>query len=834
MRTFKLFAVLVALIATLVAAPEPAGAHGRGRGHKRPPATLIGWASLPADTFAEGPPSGVRLGTEPRNGRTPPFDSQPVQGFSGISAVGDGTFWVLSDNGFGSIVNSPDYHLRLYRIRPGFETASKEKAWQSWKAWKRSRLPRDLERGDGEIEVLEHIELRDPDHKVPFPIVNHFSEERVLTGADFDLESIQFARDGSLWIGDEFGPFVLHVDAAGKVLEPPIPLPNGELGEHRAPQNPYNEEIATLRTMNAMWGHARAQSAVTDIVASPWHVMLADGDPTTVVGDREEPEAPGEEPSSSEIHDVNQLHNAGYKVVPYTINDPDRMAELLELGVDGLISDRPDLLYQAIADHDADGDGTAGDWILPDGRIGASQIDAQGHRGARNLRPENTLPAMEVALDHLMTTLETDTGITSDGVPVLNHDPFIGASKCRHADGSPYGKDDEVLVKDLTAAEIQSMFVCDGLIRGEPQTNDPALSPVTAAFAAEQGLDHMYVMPTLDQLFAFVDFYAEWYTTGPGATESDAAVKAANAAEVRFNIETKRNPRPEAVDRTVGPEKFVEAVAGTITAAERTDRADIQSFDWSTLLEVHRSYPDIRTVALYGDFSTASGSDGTNLEPDSSAQTPWLGGLTWPYRVTQLTHPLDVQSTGGFEGMAQSPNGRTLYPMLEKPLPGDGAALRIFELDVRTASYTGKSWTYELNDRATAIGDFIMFGRNRGLVIERDNSQGELGGFKAIYEVKLPRGGGEARKTLAVDLLDIANPYGISLPGQERDVGVGDPFAFPFVTIEDVIVFDRHTIGVLNDNNYPNSVGRHVGAGEPDDNEFIVLKLDRALGSKRR
>ncbi len=70
------------------------------------------------------------------------------------------------------------------------------------------------------------------------------------------------------------------------------------------------------------------------------------------------------------------------------------------------------------------------------------------------------------------------------------------------------------------------------------------------------------------------------------------------------------------------------------------------------------------------------------------------------------------------------------------------------------------------------------------------------------------------------------------------DIGVGGgTFAFPFVTIEDVVVIDEDTIGVLNDNNYPFSVGRHLGdsaAGvdpQPDDNEFILLDLPHTLGS---
>ena len=86
-----------------------------------------------------------------------------------------------------------------------------------------------------------------------------------------------------------------------------------------------------------------------------------------------------------------------------------------------------------------------------------------------------------------------------------------------------------------------------------------------------------------------------------------------------------------------------------------------------------------------------------------------------------------------------------------------------------------------------------------------------------------------ATKELVVDLLRISDPHRISEPGQAGDVGIGRNFAFPFQTIEDILFFDRKHIGVLNDNNFPFSVGRHVGSGQPDDEEFIIIKLDRPL-----
>ncbi|MEO6697543.1 MAG: esterase-like activity of phytase family protein, partial [Gammaproteobacteria bacterium] len=234
--------------------------------------TLQGRAILPADTFAAGPTSGAYIGGG-ANGRSAPFiNKQPVQGFSAVLKNNDGTFHVMSDNGFGSLENSADFNLRVYHIRPQFKTK---------------------EGGSGEIQVMHHFELRDPDHKIPFAITNHFSSARVLTGADFDIESMQRAADGSFWFGDEFGPFLIHTDATGKVLEAPVALPDyaNPGKEIRSPQNPLNEESSAVRVMNAVRTHAQANGANAQVVFSPWHVMLDDTNPNTFVDNRKNPPA---------------------------------------------------------------------------------------------------------------------------------------------------------------------------------------------------------------------------------------------------------------------------------------------------------------------------------------------------------------------------------------------------------------------------------------------------------------------------------------------------------------------------------------------------------------
>jgi glycerophosphoryl diester phosphodiesterase len=783
--------------------------------------TLLGRAVLPAATFARGPTSGELIGPGPINGQAVPFvDKQPVQGFSALLRLGGDRYLALCDNGFGRLENSADFLLRAYELTVDLKTRTG---------------------GSGSWKIRDHISFRDPDRKIPFAITNQFTRQRLLTGADFDVESMQRAPDGTLWLGDEFGPFLLHFDRTGRLLEAPIPLPDfsGPPGsEIRSPQNPLSEEASAVRIMNAVRAHARQHGGKKTPVFSPWAVMLKDEDPATLVDSRQNPPpGSGLTAAASDIFDAASLQSAGYPVVTWTVNDPAQMAALLKLKVDGIISDRPDLLYQAVKAFDANGDGTPGDYLEADGLIDIARFDAQGHRGARNLRPENTLPAFEAALDHLVTTLELDVGVTGNGSTVLAHDPHVLAEKCRISDGTPYGPEDQVLIKDLPLALLQQRFICDKVFRGADQSNDRALSPVAVAFMGERKLDP-YAIPRLQEVFDFVKAYAAHYRPGgPGAGHPQAALRAKNAARVRFNIETKINPRQRARSYTVGPAAFARKVARRITDNQLEDRADIQSFDFRTLLWVQEHQPKIRTVYLFGDFArfadpTAAGSDdGTNLQGEDGGNTPWLAGLPWPYRVTARI-PFRQPRSGGFEGTALSKDGRSLLAMLEQPLMGgEPATLLIHELSLRTRRYTGVVYKYPLDPGTTAIGDFIMTGKTSGLVIERDGSQGKLDGWKALFEIRLGQPGAPVAKSLLVNLLEIQDPAGISAGGLPGDVGLGPVFAFPFETIEDVVFLGGRKVALVNDNNYPFSVGRHLGAGLPDDSELIVIDVGRQVAT---
>jgi hypothetical protein len=177
------------------------------------PATLAGHAVLPALSFIDAPadaPDDLKTSGKYTTGRrvealgsvmgksyerptgvTLPFKGQPLQGHSGIKVMPDGSFWVLTDNGFGSRYNSADSMLYLNRHK--------------------------IDWASGKVERQETVFLHDPDKKVPFRIVHEDTKPRYLTGADFDTEGFQIIGD-TFWIGDEFGPYILKADKAGKIL----------------------------------------------------------------------------------------------------------------------------------------------------------------------------------------------------------------------------------------------------------------------------------------------------------------------------------------------------------------------------------------------------------------------------------------------------------------------------------------------------------------------------------------------------------------------------------------------------------------------------------------
>ncbi|ADV84620.1 glycerophosphodiester phosphodiesterase family protein [Terriglobus saanensis] len=312
--------------------------------------------------------------------------------------------------------------------------------------------------------------------------------------------------------------------------------------------------------------------------------------------------------------DVQEMHRMGIRVVPWTTNDSESMRRIIRTGVDGLITDRPDLLQRVLREERERATG--------DDRERLAKFDVSAHRGGRRLRPENTLPSFEGGLDQLSSSLETDSGVATDHVSTLWHDQFYNPESCRRADGAEYTMENRVYLSDISSVDAGKTFICDKLRFPLDQSNDLSLSPVSVAFAKKDGMINPYAATNVDQLFRFVDFYVQYYRTGEGRHLPEAKARAENAAHVRFNIETKIMPNlrplggmqfPSVVrgekipkelfapNHTVGPEVFADTLAGTIARHHMEDRVEIQSFDFRTLQRVEEKFPNIPTFYLTQD-----------------------------------------------------------------------------------------------------------------------------------------------------------------------------------------------------------------------------------------
>ncbi|MFW2383930.1 MAG: glycerophosphodiester phosphodiesterase family protein [Acidimicrobiales bacterium] len=246
-------------------------------------------------------------------------------------------------------------------------------------------------------------------------------------------------------------------------------------------------------------------------------------------------------------------------------------------------------------------------------------FDVQGHRGARGLRPENTLPAFEAALDLGVTTLELDLHFTADGQPTVWHDPVIQADKCGLNDGAPAAVPDpddpatheHRAIARLTVEQL-GWFECD-------RNPDVGAYPDQKAEASElAGYDYRVV--SLAELIEFVQSYAE--------SDLKTAAQRENAERVGFNVETKRRPDDPATigdgfdGVNAGP--FELALLDLVGRFELDDRVTVQSFDPRSLRAVHAVDPNIGLAAL-----TFTSTDLDDLVAD--------GVEVWSPRASNLT-----------------------------------------------------------------------------------------------------------------------------------------------------------------------------------------------------
>jgi glycerophosphoryl diester phosphodiesterase len=178
-------------------------------------------------------------------------------------------------------------------------------------------------------------------------------------------------------------------------------------------------------------------------------------------------------------------------------------------------------------------------------------IFVHGHRGARALRPENTIPAFEYAIAVGADALELDIAVTRDNVLVVSHDPVLHPPLCS-------GPHPGAVIRELTLAELQD-WDCGAL-----QNPDfPRQTPIRGTS-----------IPTLDEVLAL----SRWGSFG-------------------FDIEMKSfqdQPR-----YTPEPDGFARLLLDRIRAHSLEKRTVVQSFDFRTLMAMRKIAPEIRLAALY-------------------------------------------------------------------------------------------------------------------------------------------------------------------------------------------------------------------------------------------
>jgi glycerophosphoryl diester phosphodiesterase len=211
-------------------------------------------------------------------------------------------------------------------------------------------------------------------------------------------------------------------------------------------------------------------------------------------------------------------------------------------------------------------------------------FDLQSHRGGRGEWTEESLAAFSNSLALGVTTLELDTHLTEDGKVVVWHDDTIQANKC--IDTAP-----------ATAGDPEFPYVGD-------RVADLSLAQVktlNCGFTRLPGYPEQEVIEG-NRIAELMDVYR--------------LARDANAAKVRFNVETKVN---DSEIGGAGMESLTRAVVAGIQASGMADRTTLQSFDWSSLNLTKEIAPELPLVALSsGDAWMGVGKRGAS---------PNLGGI---------------------------------------------------------------------------------------------------------------------------------------------------------------------------------------------------------------
>ncbi len=219
-------------------------------------------------------------------------------------------------------------------------------------------------------------------------------------------------------------------------------------------------------------------------------------------------------------------------------------------------------------------------------------IDWQGHRGARGLLPENSIPAFLRALSYPeVTTLELDVVVSADDRVIVSHDPYMEPELCTTPSGEAIT--DTVLLRNLTLEEIAA-YDCGE--RAHPRFPDQQRRPASK--------------PSLAAVFAAVDRYC---------VQQERSLP-------RYNIELKFQPEWEP-DMVPDRRTFAALVLADIADWGHPELVNLQCFDPTMLAVLHALAPNIPLAYLdEAPGSVKEKMDRLGFVPE--IYSPWEKGLT--------------------------------------------------------------------------------------------------------------------------------------------------------------------------------------------------------------
>lgn len=272
------------------------------------------------------------------------------------------------------------------------------------------------------------------------------------------------------------------------------------------------------------------------------------------------------------------------------------------------------------------------------GATTATAIEIQGHRGARGLAPENTLPAFAVALSQGVHNLELDLQMTKDGHLIIGHDPALKSYIARGPDGK-WVSDPGPVIWHMTLEETRRYDV------GRLDPN----SRYGQTYPEQKPVDGTR-MPTWDEFIALVR-------------------KSGAGDRMRFNIEIKLDPREPHLAPSA--ERYAEATVKAIRDAGIANRSTVISFNWATTAAVAKLAPEIET----GLITFEASSPNENMRRGQPGASPWLNG----HDVDAYSSvPQMVKAAGGKVWVAF---WRNVTPELVKEAHGLGLKVNVWTVN---------------------------------------------------------------------------------------------------------------------------------------------------------